>query len=304
MFHKKNVDFTFTDRFEDMVSLGDDRVAAALCCCDPPVLFDPGVSIFGPLCLRSLRELCDSPNELIIALSHSHFDHCGAIPYLLRSLPNARLAASTRAAAILKRPNAVKLIGKLNAEHEQTMQDELAGENLTFTALDVDLPLKNLDVVRLAGGREFRAYETPGHTRDSMSYFFPDTGIVYIGDAAGAYENGIVQSPFLVSYEDYITSLEKLRTLRPAAVCIPHNGFIVGRGGIRYLSYALEAARDYKDIIAKYLDLYKGDTERVVQRIMAKEYDSHSGHIQKRQPFMLNLQAKVHAVVTWRKSMS
>ncbi len=295
-FHKKKITFTFHSTFEDMISIGDDRVAAALCLSERPLLLDPGVSVFGPLCYETIARHCAHPEDLTIALSHSHFDHCGAVSYLMRKIPGAKLAASDRAAGIFVRPNAIKLIRQLNAEYEKELHLEPDGEDLTFDALDVAYRLKNGGTLQLGGDRICRAYETPGHTRDSMSYFFPDTGIVYIGDAAGAFENGIVQSPFLVSYEDYITSLEKLRNLRPEAVCIPHNGFLIGRAGIRYLTYALEAAQVYKDIIVKYLDLYKGDTKRVIDRIMAEEYDAATGHVQNRQPFKLNLTAKVKAV--------
>ncbi len=151
----------------------------------------------------------------------------------------------------------------------------------------------------MGGGRECRVIETNGHTRDSMSYYFPDTGIAFIGDAAGALEHGFIHSPFLVSYEDFIASIEKIRTLQPRAICLPHSGILTGDEADRYLFEAATAAVAYKDMIREYLELYRGDREKVIERITAEEYDAQLQHIQKRQPFILNLRAQVNAVAGW-----
>ncbi len=299
---QKKLSFDFIFEFEDVVSLGGGHVTAAICASSPPMLFDPGVSAFGPRYCRELQARTRCTDNLILALSHAHFDHCGAASYLLRRIPSARVAASGRAADILKRPSAVELICRLNGEYEKTMADEIAGEDVSFAALPVSLAVGESDTIGLDGGRVCRVLETPGHTRDSLSYYFPDTGIAFIGDAAGALEHGFIHSPFLVSYENYMASIEKIRSLRPRALCIPHSGIIAGEGEVqRYLAEASDAAAAYKDTIAEYLVLCAGDQEKVVERITAEEYDSEPLHIQKRQPFILNLRAKVAAVAAWQE---
>jgi hypothetical protein len=80
---------------------------------------------------------------------------------------------------------------------------------------------------------------------------------------------------------------------------MPHSGILSGGEAERYLSEAAAAAVAYKDMIREYLDLYRGDQEKVVERITAEEYDAEPHHIQKRQPFILNLRAKVNAVAEW-----
>jgi len=291
--------FEFTRKFEDFISLGGGHMTAVIYASSPPMLFDPGVSVFGPLCLKQLRACTSSVNNLVIALSHSHFDHCGAVSFILRKIPTARLAASQHAADVLKRPNAVDLIRKLNAEYEKNTGAELVGEDVTFAALHVTDILKDGDCIELDNGRACRVIETSGHTRGSLTYYFPDTGIAFIGDAAGAFENGFIHSPYLVSYENYITSIEKIRDLQPRAICLPHSGILVGEEVRRYLFEAGAAAVAYKDTIEIYLEFYKGDQEKVVERITKEEYDAQALHIQNRQPFIMNLRAKVNAVAAW-----
>jgi metal-dependent hydrolase (beta-lactamase superfamily II) len=198
-----NLSFEFTRKFEDFISLGGGHWNAVICASSPAMLFDPGVSVFGPRCLKELRACTSSTENLIIALSHSHFDHCGAAAYLLRKIPSARLAASQHAADILQRPNAVELIRKLDAEYEKSMEVDLAGEDVQ-----------------------------------------------------------------------------------------------------RYLFEATAAAVAYKDMIKKYLELYRADQKKVVDRITKEEYDTQPLHIQNRQPFILNLRAKVNAVSAWLASQN
>jgi glyoxylase-like metal-dependent hydrolase (beta-lactamase superfamily II) len=302
--NQKNLYFDFSRKFEDFISLGGGHVTAAICAGSPAMLFDPGVSAFGPLYLRELQAHARTTDGLILALSHAHFDHCGAAAYLMRKIPTARLAASCRGAEILKRPNAVELICRLNAEYEKKMAAELAGEDVSFAALDAAFRLADGDSIPLDGGRVCRVLETPGHTRDSLTYYFPDTGIAFIGDAAGGLEHGFIHSPYLVSYEDYIASIEKIKNLAPRAICIPHSGILAGDEVQRYLAEAAAAAVAYKDMIARYLDLYKGDQEKVIERITAEEYDAQPVHLQNRQPFVLNLRAKVAAVAAWLENQN
>ncbi len=49
-------------------------------------------------------------------------------------------------------------------------------------------------------------------------------------------------------------------------------------------------------MIENYLNEYDDDQEKVVERITTEEYDSKDEHMQNRDPFMLNLRAKVSAV--------
>lgn len=296
---QRQLSFGFTRSFEDFICLGGEESSAALCTSSPLVLFDPGVSVFGPLCLKEVQARTEGSAGLVIALSHAHFDHCGAAAYLMRKIPAARLVASERSANILQRPNAVELIIRLSCEYEQGMQDELAGEDVSFEPLTVTDRLKDGDRIELDNGRVCRVLETPGHTRDSLSYYFPDTGIAFVGEAAGVLEQGFLHSPYLVSYEDYIASIAKIRDLHPRAVCMAHGGILAGEEVDRYLVEAAAAAVAYKDMIRDYLEFYDGDQERVVERITREEYDTQQGHIQKREPYILNLRAKVNTVVAW-----
>jgi len=288
--------FSFKDKFENILILGNGHVPAFLYCGEKPVLFDPGVSAFGPLYLEKIRQNLKDPSSLILALTHSHFDHCGAAPYLLRNIPGIKVAASEKAADVILRPNAVKLMEKLNQEYEKEMKEEIKGEDVSFEAFEVAFRLKEGDRLELSDDY-CMVFETPGHTRDCLSYFFPEKGVLFCGESAGVAEGSFIHTPFLTSFEDYLSSLKKIAGLKPKVLCIAHNGILIGKDISLFIAEAIEAVNEYRDMIENYLNKYNGEQDKVVGRITTEEYDSKDEHMQNRDPFMLNLRAKVSAVV-------
>jgi len=214
----------------------------------------------------------------------------------LRKISEIKIASSIRAAAVFKRPNAVSLMQSLNAEYEKEMVREIESEDVSFESIDINFELQDGGKLELDNGKYFEVLETPGHTRDCLSFFSPEDRALFSGEAAGVFEDGFIHSPFLSSYEEYINSLKKLSSLKPDALCIAHNGILTGRDVDSFFSKSLNAAIGYKEMIESLLSEYNGNKEKVVARITFEEYDSRPDHIQKRQPFILNLEAKVNAV--------
>ena len=89
------------------------------------------------------------------------------------------------------------------------MKEELQGQDTSFTALPVSLRLKEGDSVKLADAT-LDVFETPGHTKDCLSYFWKEKGILFCGEAAAVYADGHFHSVFLSDYANYINSIHKI----------------------------------------------------------------------------------------------
>ena len=291
-------DFKLVERYDKFISTERSHVPAILLDNDQPLLFDPGISAFGPLYYRRLLATTEErAGRLVMLLTHSHFDHCGAVPYLRRKFPGARVGASAKAAAVLRKASAIALIKRLNAEYEKEMAAELQGEDVSFSGITVDLPLEENDLVDLGEGNRFRVIETPGHTRDCVSFFFPDSGVLVAGEAAGIPHDGRINSGFLADYEEYRASIGKLLALNARALCIAHAGILAGRENVReYLEQSLQAAEELRSLIACYLEECNHDEEKAISAINNDERYSNRNRMTNSTPFLINLRAKVRLV--------
>lgn len=294
--------FNFIKEFGPIASFDNVHVPAFILDAGEPVLFDPGVSAFGPMYLKELASRFGerARESLLMLLTHSHYDHCGAAPYLLRSIPGSRVGCSPHAADVLQKEKAIELIRRFNAEYEERMQDELRGQDTSFSALPVSLLLAEGDTVALADGT-LEVYETPGHTRDCLSYLWREQGVLFAGEAAGVFAGGEFHSVFLSDYSSYIASIRTIMTLQPDALCVAHAGVLSGAAQIAdYLQAALDAAEAYREKLERSLAKHNDDVEKVVEEITREEYDVQSEPVINRNPFMTNLRAKAQAVMRLR----
>jgi glyoxylase-like metal-dependent hydrolase (beta-lactamase superfamily II) len=267
------------------------------------LLIDAGLNLLGPRYLAALRELYSEeagPDYLL--LTHSHYDHVGAASYLKRHLPNMQVAGHERLADLLQKPSALGLMNKLSEGHVELCKESASAEDLTIQPLALDLPLKEGDELGL-GGLTCRVCETPGHTRDSLSFHFPEIGALFVGDACGVLEGGTLRSvrvEFLSSYQEYLDSIARIAALEPQMLCLAHRWVLIGEDVADFLEVAAAETHRHRELIERYLDQAAGDVERALERLGHDEYDVKGGIRQARPAYMTNLAAQVRHVAGLR----
>jgi glyoxylase-like metal-dependent hydrolase (beta-lactamase superfamily II) len=283
---------------EGLYSIGYHFIPAFLLMSTPSVLFDAGLTIAGPRYLEDLEEYLGNVNKLgYIFLTHSHYDHCGAAPFLKRNIPGLKIAAGKRAAEILKKPNAVKLMKSLNEDYEQKFRKQIGNEDISFSAIGIDVLFEDDDEYDLGGGWNIQVISTPGHTRDSVSYYIPKVKALIPGEATGVYDaNFEIQSEFTSSYRDYIHSIEKLLALDIDIMLLPHIHILTGEDARQHIQKSLESAQIFKQRIDTLLSQFNGDREAVVNEICVEDYEGKQSVLQDKRSYLLNLGAKVKAV--------
>jgi len=232
-----------------------------------------------------------------IILTHSHYDHAGSLFYL-QNKTGCSISGSNRTIELLGRPDVRDFIADMNTRFNKVLGSE---EVAKFPELNDLNSLKEGDRIDVDNKRYFEIYETPGHTKCSISLFLMPDRILFPGDAAGVVErNNKIKPLFLSDYNSYISSIKKLIELNSNILCPPHNVCIIRKNKIRdHLTRSLDATIEIKEKISD--SLKKGvSIEETTKAIMENEFPLPVVEGPKK-AFNINLNSMVRAVAKFTK---
>ncbi|MEW6260358.1 MAG: MBL fold metallo-hydrolase [Thermodesulfobacteriota bacterium] len=279
--------------------LGDAAIPVYLWDGDRPILFDAGFAFLGELYASAIESVLTGKTLHTCVLTHSHFDHCGSAGYFKRRFPGLQIAAAEHTRSTLERPNAIGLIRELTraAVHTARANGFRYDTTIEFEPFAVDRVLKTGDMLFPADDTAIHVIETPGHTRDCLSFYIPSHKVLISSEATGIMDSsGYIVSDCLVDYDLYLDSLRRLSTLDIDILCLGHRYALTGTDARHYLSRSLAHCLEFRDIVADTLERVNQDLARTVQHIKAWEYDPKPEPKQPEPAYVINLEARVKAV--------
>lgn len=233
------------------------------------ILMDTAISAVTQSVSDKLGTLLQGETLHSVLLTHSHYDHTGALPFLQKKF-GCRVIGSPRTIELLKKQEVRDFIADMNTRFNKVLG---SGVTTEFPELNHLYSVREGEKVRVDSKRYFVVLETPGHTRCSISFLLMPDRILFPGDAAGVLEkNGKVKPLFLSSYNSYIESIGKLIDLKAEMLCPPHNTRIKGAVRVqKHLRQALEAAINLKE---KIVDALKSgmSIKETTKIVMEKEF--------------------------------
>lgn len=266
-------------------------------------MIDSGLNLLGPRYIAGIEEsFVGAPSLEYLFLTHSHYDHLGSADYVRRHVAGLRLAAHERTAALVLKPSALATMNHLSAGHTDVIGMDRLADDVTLHPFTIDIILRGGDQFDL-GGLTCRVYDTPGHTRDSLTFYFPEIRALFPGDACGVPRDGDLanlQVQFVSSYRDYVDSLRLAISLEPEIVCPGHNWVLTGKDAPVYLEASLAETFRHRELIESHLEAAGGDIERAIREIAHDQCDVKRRIIQHRDAYLANLTAQVKHIAAYR----
>lgn len=211
-------------------------------------LHDCGMACFSEELTENIKKVLGQRPLDYVILSHTHYDHMGALPYVIREWPDVTVCGNAKAAEVFGRPGALAMIESMGRTAAENYGRDPG--KVTVEGLRIDRVVENADIIDL-GEEKIAVFETGGHTDCSVSYFLQPEGILLASESTGIIGEGEgkVRTSILKSFDESLESSCLMKLLPYRHILIPHFGILPSEYNGRYFDMYAEAAEKEKTFI-------------------------------------------------------
>ena len=207
--------------------------------------------------IETLLQTLGHENLDKVILSHSHYDHIGALPYILKRWPNAEVVGGAKLKQVFSSDRAKATMKRLGeAARDKYLPQEMHNMEIDVEGMRVDTIVEDGDYIDL-GRYSLKAIYTPGHTDCSFSYLMKgeDTpSIIFTSESMGVLEDeNFMHTSVLKNFDDTINSAMKCKNENADIVICSHYGVVPESIKVKYFDMYVEFATIEKEFI---LDLF------------------------------------------------
>ena len=265
-----------------------------------------GMSWIAPSLEAQFSEMDFEPKKLkYLVVSHSHSDHCGAVPYLKRKFPHIQILASAYAEKVFAKEKVVNFIAALNKQmiDRLGLQGEYERLNLKFDGIHVDRVINESDVIDLGDGIEVHFMEVPGHTQCSIATHAPRLKALFPSDAAPPPTDdasGVFFPGPQYDFGMYKESLEKLTSCEVEICAFEHYGVVAGAQARQILQEGLCQTERFENRIIELYQQTKNFDE-TLQRAAAEILQRNEFNFMERELQLTVLSTVIHRILDYAK---
>ncbi len=268
-----------------LLILGEDKTA----------LIDCGMAYCFSNLIRNIQKVLNDGRKLdYILLSHSHYDHISAVPYLRKVWPDVKVMAAEYAQNILTKESALKTIKELNNQSALYYGFNQLIE-YDDSLMKVDYKVSDGDSLDLSGAN-IKILETPGHTKCSLS-FLVNNEVIFASETTGCMsKSGKLYPAFIISYEQTIKSIDKCKKTNPRYIISPHFGLVSKRETSEYWEKCIQAANEARDFVLK-LSTAGFDKDKIFKEFKDTFRDEEYRAVQPDYAFEINSRAMIISII-------
>ena len=277
---------------------GDSTNATWLIKGEKNILYEAGMAYSAAAMIQKIKqELQGAPLDAII-LSHSHYDHVAGLPFVKTEWPDAVVYGSAYAAKILEKPT-------VRATMRRLSEDAAKGAGIDHLPeydedlFKIDVTVKEGDILSI-GDHKITVYETPGHTKCSVSYLINDD-VIMASETIGVFKGEWYMPCYLVGYQMCLDAIEKLRNLPAKQVFISHMGIQETSHPAELWAFIEKKLIDTKDEIIEIIKAHETEEERL--QVMKAKYHDNVVEESEQPSFAFLLNAAATLKVTERECM-
>ena len=230
-----------------------------------------------------------------ILLSHSHYDHVGALPYVLERFPNATVIGAYKVEKVFQSEGARKTMRRLGeaARNQYSESDE----PVITDGLRVDYIAKDGDIIELGGDEYIKAIETTGHTDCSMSYLLLPQNLMFTSESTGIPRPfGDLHTSILKSYHQTIEAAKKCKAEGAKHLLVPHYGLLPEALTEEYFDIYIQFAEAERDfIVGKYDEGM--DYDQIMEAYEGRYWSDERSENQPKAAFLENAQHIVRHIL-------
>lgn len=214
-----------------------------------------GMSHATPFLEQQLEALDLDPLAVkYLVLTHSHFDHCGAIPFFRSRFPNLEVLGSEAAREILSKQKVLDYNAKANddAAQQEGLWDRCMHLCDRPEALAVDRVVRDGDIIDLGDGVTVQFYEVPGHSKCCLATYVPSLKALFPTDTMPQPVNDWRELSYPSAQYDfgsYVASLERLNRFDVEILGLDHYGVLLNEQAREFLRLGLERTLAFRSLV-------------------------------------------------------
>ncbi|MDD7511451.1 MAG: MBL fold metallo-hydrolase [Peptostreptococcaceae bacterium] len=268
---------------ESMLIFGDEKAC----------IYDCGMAYCHETLIENIENALEKHGKKTldcVIISHTHYDHIGALPYIIRRWPQVVVYGAEKAVSVFKSQGARDTMKRLGKSAAATFGN--GDEEILVDPLRVDVPVRDGDTISL-GSLEIEVIETKGHTDCSLTYLIKPYKLMIASESTGVLRSSrLMHNAFIKSFAMSIESAKKLSAMDYNDLIIPHFGIVPRSYAKEHFNKYIECAEAEKQEILKWRD--EGLSLEEIYKAFEEKYWNKSRN--DAQPYEAFVENYVHSI--------